>query len=79
MGYSVILPTLNEAGHIVKLIESIRFIFSEIKEEFEIILVDDNSTDGTIGLIKDIAKDYDNIYFFIRRKLESKKRNRRNY
>ena len=43
MGYSVILPTLNEAGHIVKLIESIRFIFSEIKEEFEIILVDDNS------------------------------------
>ena len=38
MGYSVILPTLNEAGHIIKLIENIRFIFSEIKEEFEIIL-----------------------------------------
>ena len=64
MGYSVILPTLNEAGHIVKLIEKIRFIFSEIKEEFEIILVDDNSTDGTVGLVENMVKDYENIQLY---------------
>ena len=70
MGYSVILPTLNEAGHIIKLIENIRFIFSEIQEEFEIILVDDNSTDGTVDLIENIARNYENIQFFLRKGLK---------
>ena len=44
MSYSIILPTLNEAGHIVKLIENIIDVFSKIQEKFEIIIVDDNST-----------------------------------
>ena len=70
MGYSVILPTLNEAGHIIKLIENIRSIFSEIQEEFEIILIDDNSTDGTVDIIKKIAKNYENIQFFLRKGLK---------
>ena len=70
MGYSVILPTLNEAGHIVKLIENIRFNFSEIKEEFEIILVDDNSTDGTVGLVENMVKDYENVQLFLRKGLK---------
>ena len=70
MGYSVILPTLNEAGHIIKLIEKIRSIFSEIQEEFEIILVDDNSTDGTVGLVENIVKDYENIQLFLRKGLK---------
>ena len=70
MGYSVILPTLNEAGHIAKLIERIKFNLSEIKEEFEIILVDDNSTDGTVGLVENIAKDHENIQLFLRKGLK---------
>ena len=70
MSYSIILPTLNEAGHIVKLIEDIRIIFSEIQEEFEIIIVDDNSTDGTASLVENIAKDYENIQFFLRKGLK---------
>ena len=70
MSYSIILPTLNEAGHIVKLIEDIRVIFSEIQEEFEIIIVDDNSTDGTVSLVENIAKDYENIQFFLRKGLK---------
>ena len=70
MGYSVILPTLNEAGHIVKLIEKIKSIFSEIQEEFEIILVDDNSTDGTVELGENIAKKHGNIQFFLRKGLK---------
>ena len=66
MSYSVILPTLNEKGHIIQLIKKIEFIFSEIQQEYEIIVVDDNSTDGTIDLVKDVAKDYDNIKLFVR-------------
>ena len=42
MSYSVILPTLNEKGNIIQLIKKIRFIFSEIQQEYEIIVVDDN-------------------------------------
>ena len=57
MNYSVILPILNEKGHIIELIKKIRFIFSEIHQKYEIILVDDNSTDGTIDLVKNIEKD----------------------
>ena len=70
MSYSVILPTLNEKGNIIQLIKKIRFIFSEIRQEYEIILVDDNSTDGTIDLVKDVAKDYDNIKLFVRQDLK---------
>ena len=65
MSYSVILPTLNEKGHIIELIKKIRFIFSEIHQKYEIILVDDNSTDGTIDLVKNIEKDYDNVKLFV--------------
>ena len=66
MSYSVILPTLNEKGHIVQLIENIRLVFSKIQKEHEIILVDDNSTDGTIDLVKDISESYDNVKIFVR-------------
>ena len=70
MSYSVILPTLNEKGHIIQLIKKIEFIFSEIQQEYEIMVVDDNSTDGTIDLVKDVAKDYDNIKLFVRQDLK---------
>ena len=51
MSFSVILPTLNENGHILKLIEEISLIFKNQKN-FEIIVVDDNSNDGTYDTVK---------------------------
>jgi dolichol-phosphate mannosyltransferase len=53
MSFSLILPTLNENGHIINLIESISEIFNKKKIIFEIIIVDDNSTDGTVQNIKE--------------------------
>lgn len=51
MKVSVILPTYNESGNIIKLIhEIVRNIPSECNRE--IIVVDDNSPDGTFGLVK---------------------------
>ena len=52
MTYSVILPTLNEKNHIIQLIEKIAGIFQNVKKKFEIIVVDDNSSDGTIEILK---------------------------
>ncbi len=56
MSYSVILPTLNEEGHIVNLIEEIGKNFTDQVSTYEIIVVDDNSTDGTIDKIKNYIK-----------------------
>ena len=53
---SVILPTYNEKGCILKLVEAIH---KELKEcDHEIIVVDDNSPDGTFGLVSDLRCPY---------------------
>ena len=72
MSYSVILPTLNENGHIIKLINSIIKNFTDKKIKYEIIIVDDNSLDGTINTIKREILRNNKIKLFVRRK---KKRN----
>ncbi len=47
---SVVLPTYNEAGNIVSLAEAIH---AAVKQPHEIIVVDDNSPDGTSQLVRD--------------------------
>lgn len=64
--YSIILPTLNESGHIKDLISKISNIFILHKLNFEIIIIDDNSTDGTIELIRNISKDNNKVSIYVR-------------
>ena len=66
MNYSVILPTLNENGHIVQLIESISTIFQKKNIIFEIIIVDDNSTDGTVETINTVKHKFNNLELIVR-------------
>ena len=47
---SVVIPTLNEAGNIL---EAVTTIQKELAYPKEIIVVDGNSTDGTIEIVKD--------------------------
>ena len=51
---SVILPTLNDAEYVAKAIES---VISQTYTDFEIIVVDDGSTDGTIEYLNDHPDD----------------------
>ena len=66
MTYSVILPTLNEKNHIIQLIEKIAGIFQNVKKKFEIIVVDDNSSDGTIEILKKYEKNVDFLKIIVR-------------
>jgi glycosyltransferase involved in cell wall biosynthesis len=49
---SVVIPTLNEAGNIL---EAVTTIEKELAYPKEIIVVDGNSTDGTIEIVKDTS------------------------
>ena len=55
LDYSVITATLNEAENIVELIQAITSQLSPMGKAFEIIVVDDNSSDGTAALVRDCS------------------------
>lgn len=52
--FNVILPTYNEAQNIFVLIKMLEDIFTQLKYNYLIIIVDDNSEDGTRDIIKNI-------------------------
>lgn len=71
MSYSLILPTYNEKNHIIKLINELVNIIKKTKKDFEIIIVDDNSKDGTAKIIKNKFLKKKFVRTFIRKKKNS--------
>lgn len=53
MKASVILPTYNESESIIPLITEISRVLTKESIEFEIVVVDDNSPDGTYRIVND--------------------------
>lgn len=49
---SIVLPVFNEEGHIAEEVERIRAAMDRSEYTYEIILIDDGSTDGSAGVIK---------------------------
>jgi len=52
---SIIVPTFNEASNVRLLVGRLETILSDI--DWEVIFVDDNSPDGTSGVIRSIGRD----------------------
>ena len=53
---SLVVPTLNEAGNIDKLLTALTDALRETPYEYEIVVVDDGSTDGTVEKVRDWTK-----------------------
>lgn len=51
---SIIIPTLNEEANILKSIYRIKKLFLKIKEDYEIIIVDEKSSDKTVTKVKNL-------------------------
>ncbi len=64
MKYSVILPTYNERENIGPLIER---IFALLSDETEVIVVDDNSPDGTWQVVKELQAKFPNLVLILRK------------
>jgi len=58
----VMIPTYNEKENIAKLIEDV------LKHKVDILVVDDNSPDGTWKIVKDIAKKNKRVHLLLRTK-----------
>ncbi len=58
---SVIMPTYNSAGTVV---ESIQSVLSQTYKNWELIIVDDRSTDNTWQVLQTYADKYDNIRIY---------------
>ncbi len=63
---SIILPTLNEEANLKFLIPEIIMHLPNNISNYEIIIVDDNSTDDTVKLVKNLIKGNNKIKFIKR-------------
>ncbi len=61
MNISVVIPLLNEQNSLEELTSSVSFIINNLKLEFEIILIDDGSTDNSWKIISKICSSNKNI------------------
>ena len=58
---SVVLGTYNESDNISRLIPILEGIFQSQKIDGEIVVVDDNSPDGTAKIVKEFGAEYGNV------------------
>jgi glycosyltransferase involved in cell wall biosynthesis len=53
--YSIVVPLHNEQENVTDLYDRLKAVMETTGESFEIVLVDDGSTDGTFPLLREIA------------------------
>jgi dolichol-phosphate mannosyltransferase len=56
--FSIVVPTYNEAGGIERLVQTVSDVFRANDLDGEIIVVDDNSPDGTGAIVDRLAQTY---------------------
>lgn len=62
----VIIPTYNERENIIPLIEKLSRVLSNMDLKHYIVIIDDNSPDGTADVVKEYARDKEYINLIVR-------------
>jgi len=65
--FGLVIPTLNEAGNIPVLLDRINAALEPLPIEHEIIIVDDDSTDGTARVASEYAAHDPMVRVFVRK------------
>lgn len=68
LDFSVIIPVFNEDESLNELIARITASFKKLERSFEIIFIDDGSTDNSLELLKKYSRDNKNIHVISFRK-----------
>lgn len=61
MDFSIVIPVKNESLNLPGLVNDIASACKPLGKSFEVVFIDDGSTDNTYGVIKDLAKQHDFI------------------
>ncbi len=64
---ALVIPTLNEAGNIAPLLNRVRGAMTHVPLDYELIVVDDDSSDGTADVAQDYSKRHPQVRVFVRK------------
>ena len=68
MKLSIIIPLLNEAGSIPALYDALVKVIRENCYDYEIVFIDDGSTDNSVGIISKVIENDANVHLIVFRK-----------
>jgi len=55
IAYSIVIPAYNEAENVERALRETAAVFDPLAKEYEIIVVDDGSSDGTAGIVSSLS------------------------
>jgi dolichol-phosphate mannosyltransferase len=64
---ALIIPTLREAGNIPVLLSRVRAVLDSAGVDYEILIVDDDSGDGTEELVAEIGREDPRVHLLVRK------------
>jgi len=60
---SIVIPSFNEAGNIAELVQRLTAVLQTVPYTYEVIFVDDGSSDNTLEILKSLNSRDNNLYY----------------